>query len=599
MKRIFLIPLTIIYFQLAQAQQAFTDKDGLVVIEAEHYTSQKGGWEEVEGRNALTPDITGIGKQRSDMVIVSSSKPDFAVFSNQLRISDETFNTPFAYSLPSADNVLSLQHKKPRAVVFLYEKGDQLAGMKAPAKRAGAYTGNTKLNDAGWQVLVKTASWAAGDGKDILFVAGDANPGEADATYIKKLKDAGFTVAISADENFDPNNAKNFDAIVISESVSTEHLHGKVEDLAVPVVVAEPHVYQQMGLIKTLQPWQPAPGQSGNAVLSRNAGEDTYLQYAVNFNKPGSYNLWLLAQGSGESQLDEVKVLLKSEDGSEVGEAKKIVLEDTLIWHNQNTEGEPIKVEIPSAGWYNVLLAKQANASQEVSQYPAWRVDKIILSQEEIAPKGDFSSETLAQQDVPKNMVLNQPFLPSQVWQETDGYIVCETEAIDHHPHWQLKKSPEGYSGDGYLLWQGPNYTRSIEDLGGNDDYIFVRQGPREGWLIIRVMVENPGTYRLDVRNIHNREDGDNDAWITYLGYRPDAENPIKRLGDSHKDGKGFTWLDWGIRPFELKKGMNELYIGGRSIGFGVDRVALYLEEDEQAKSKALDLNTPQSAMVE
>ena len=392
MKYLFIISLLFICLQNTHAQHAFTDKEGLVVMEAEHYTSQKGGWEEVEGRNALTPDITGIGKQRSDMVIVSSAKPEFAVFPEQLRIADEEFNTPFAYSLPSAENVVSLQHKKPRAVVFLYEKGDQLTGMKAPEKRAGAYTGDLKLNNAGWQVLVKTASWAAGEGKNILFVAGDDDPGEEDATYIKKLKDGEFKVTITSDDNFDPSNGKNFDAIVISESVSTEHLHGKVETLAVPIVVAEPHIYQEMGLIKTLEPWQPSPGQSGNAVLSRNAGEDTYLQYAVNFSNPGSYHVYLLGQGSGENHTDEVNVLVKSEDGNMVGEAKKITLSDTLIWHNTNSDEKAVKIEIQDAGWYNVLLTKAANSPTGFSQYPAWRVDKIVLSQEKISPRGDFQS---------------------------------------------------------------------------------------------------------------------------------------------------------------------------------------------------------------
>jgi hypothetical protein len=186
-------------------------------------------------------------------------------------------------------------------------------------------------------------------------------------------------------------------------------------------------------------------------------------------------------------------------------------------------------------------------------------------------------------------------YLPRQVWKEEDGYVVVEAETIDHHFHWEHKTEPEGFSGTGYLNWVGPNNSVTPDGRGGNDDYTNERQGPQREWLIIRVLVEHPGIYRMNARNHHIKEDGDNDSWSWKVGQEITDWNPVRRMGDSLKDGEGFTWLDWGVRSFWLKKGVNNLYIGGRSPGFGIDRVAIYMDGNEEAESKALDLSTPTS----
>ena len=174
-----------------------------------------------------------------------------------------------------------------------------------------------------------------------------------------------------------------------------------------------------------------------------------------------------------------------------------------------------------------------------------------------------------------------------------------EAENIDHHRFWDLRGEPDGFTGSGYLEWQGPNRTRSIEGAGGNHDSLGVAQGPQEEWLILRVDIQHPGRYAINARNIHEHEDGDNDAWVTKVGFVPDPskKEAISRMGDSHDDGTGFTWLDWGVREFDLKKGVNNIYIGGRSVGFGIDRVAIYKVDDSNAEAKALVITTPESSL--
>jgi hypothetical protein len=114
-------------------------------------------------------------------------------------------------------------------------------------------------------------------------------------------------------------------------------------------------------------------------------------------------------------------------------------------------------------------------------------------------------------------------------------------------------------------------------------------------WLIINVKTEQAGHYRVDLRNIHKHPDGDNDAWIDVVGRYIASDDAIGRLGDSHADGTGFTWLDWGIYRVWLSAGLNHFYIGGRSTGFGIDRIAVYPEGDDERRARALNLDTPPS----
>jgi hypothetical protein len=183
-------------------------------------------------------------------------------------------------------------------------------------------------------------------------------------------------------------------------------------------------------------------------------------------------------------------------------------------------------------------------------------------------------------------------FLPAQIYREDSGVVIIEAENIDHHEDWTLTTNPDGYSGEGMLRWEG-----SRAPGGGNDDHDGDRQQSRDTHLIFRIMVTNPGPYRVDARNHHWSEDGDNDAWVNRLGWSGYARMPVKRVGDSHHDGSGVTWLDWGQRVFYFTRGLNELYFGARSPDFAVDRVVWHLDLDAFS-DKAHDLSLPESRLI-
>lgn len=119
-----------------------------------------------------------------------------------------------------------------------------------------------------------------------------------------------------------------------------------------------------------------------------------------------------------------------------------------------------------------------------------------------------------------------------------------------------------------------------------------VQQGPLEEWLTIGLNVPEDGDYTVDLRNHHVHADGDNDAWIGVVEVGC-PRRPVTRVGDSLRDGPGFSWLDWGTPTLRLTRGEYVIYVGGRSRGFGVDRIAIYRAGDEEARRRALDPATP------
>ncbi len=187
---------------------------------------------------------------------------------------------------------------------------------------------------------------------------------------------------------------------------------------------------------------------------------------------------------------------------------------------------------------------------------------------------------------------------PSFYYLEDKGYIVMECESVPRNENWILATEPEGYTGEGYVKYVGENLQGN--DDGHNTDVLVKYQQNIEDRLIFPIRIQNPGTYRARVRVIHHEEDGDNDAWInlmrtprraTRLGGKEPGKFHWNKFG---WDGKQIWDGNFNTFTFEVV-GDYLLYIGGRSTGFGVDRVVLHKDEQQQ---RALATDTPVSKKV-
>jgi|GEM_PF-3334903 len=611
-------PFFIILFasiSLCAGTNSFLEKDGVVAIEAEHYTTNVGPWEQVEGRNAITDAMAGLGTDHETALNIENDLLS-GISKGKIQLTDEKHEVNWGYPVKSAKVIAVFKSRPEKAAVFCYEQGAALRDGTAAARRTALFSGIPELSEQAWNLWEAAVLWTAeqATNKEALLVVSSTELGEMDQWTSQRLQNLGFSVIAMEDESVEPTDAQGKGLVLVSESVSSGAVADKFLNVDVPAVICEPYVLDDMDMIVSKLRWQEKPGQSGLAMLTRRGSWSDYMRYAIYFENTGIYNLWLLGQNGGDGGTDEVKVLFDAVEINSEADFYEVRFDQQLRWtnkmhyktpENRKTPGMPT-VKVTEPGWHNLYLVKGAEPEHadnppESRRYPNWRVDKILLTTEAEDPTGDGPKETVnrGQVALPDEFAVDLEFYPPQIWQEENGFVVIEAEDIEHHEYWQLKSEPTGFTGEGYLEWQGPSRTTSIDGIGGNHDSLGVRQGPQDEWLILRLNITEPGLYAVNARNHHEHEDGDNDAWVTKVGFQPDRhkDNVISRMGDSFHDGKGFTWLDWGVREFDLKKGINNLYIGGRSVGFGIDRIAIYKIGDEQAQSKALNLDTPTSAL--
>lgn len=160
-------------------------------------------------------------------------------------------------------------------------------------------------------------------------------------------------------------------------------------------------------------------------------------------------------------------------------------------------------------------------------------------------------------------------FMQQDPYQIQDGLVVIEAESLGPSGDWAVESSDAGFTGTGYLRWNGP-------DLFGT---------PGTGVLEIPFTVEQAGNYWVKMRSSHlGAPAGDqwNDAWVRMNagGNWTKAGHPAAAMNN------GFTF-DMFMEPsggdfidpiYYLEPGTHTLFISGRSFNFRMDRIHIYLD---------------------
>ncbi len=165
---------------------------------------------------------------------------------------------------------------------------------------------------------------------------------------------------------------------------------------------------------------------------------------------------------------------------------------------------------------------------------------------------------------------------------ESGGMIAIEIE--DKGPNgWAAPSSPTGFSGDGFLRWDGPDYFNS----------------PGNAVLTYQIISSNPGNYLVGLRNRHDDPDPtmENDTWI-----RMNNGPWIKMFSNNPSTPGNWNWESRFELPgpvytsanFDINAGLNTLQFSARSRGFMMDRIHLYLPGTPGGTS----LSTPLSARL-
>ena len=130
-------------------------------------------------------------------------------------------------------------------------------------------THRTTVNVARTAAVV-AASFAFAVNADTLFVAGAVPVSTGDAAAINQLEALGEAVTIVKDSASTTGNASGMDLVVISDSVAPGKVADKYTQVAVPVLVFEPYLYDNLGMTGPVSATDF--GRSGNQDRLRMSG---------------------------------------------------------------------------------------------------------------------------------------------------------------------------------------------------------------------------------------------------------------------------------------------------------------------------------------
>lgn len=146
---------------------------------------------------------------------------------------------------------------------------------------------------------------------------------------------------------------------------------------------------------------------------------------------------------------------------------------------------------------------------------------------------------------------------------EKNGIIKIEAEDVLLSEGWELENKVADYSGEGYITWVKKTTVEKNN----------------QGLLEYPLMINKAGKYIVKLRNYHDCEDFTecNDVFV-----KMNDDDWKKNFNHSLAE-----W-DWNSRQdidhvfsdasYELREGINILYLSGRSENFSIDKIAVYHE---------------------
>ena len=153
---------------------------------------------------------------------------------------------------------------------------------------------------------------------------------------------------------------------------------------------------------------------------------------------------------------------------------------------------------------------------------------------------------------------------------EENGLVVIETESLEPIGDWVLDTTESGFTGSGYLRWNGQDYF--------ND--------PGRGTLEYKVLISDPGDYNVRIRMSHLGAPA-GDQWNDCWSRMNETGTWVKTLHPSANRDDGFTFNsilepsggEFASMRYTLDAGEHTFYISGRSTNFRMDRIHFYKDD--------------------
>ena len=152
------------------------------------------------------------------------------------------------------------------------------------------------------------------------------------------------------------------------------------------------------------------------------------------------------------------------------------------------------------------------------------------------------------------------------LFEDPNGVVVMEIESgsLAKGHSWRGETKMEGYTGKGYYTWRGGNMYGS----------------PGRGVIGFRFRISKKGKYHLRIRNRHDFHDSteQNDCWTKLDNHKWIKTFSSKRGEWTWRTNFEYSGNNKPAAVWDLRAGTHTLLISGRSTGFSIDRIHLYLD---------------------
>jgi glucose/arabinose dehydrogenase/PKD repeat protein len=241
----------------------------------------EGGLYDDMGMTAATGTFYGESPGITSLTISDPAHPLAAGLTGTRVVSSAATTLKWGRPGGSAATVATVPGDATRAAIFAYESGSTMPGLTAPAKRIGLFLHDqtpSTLTADGWRLFEAAVLWATNGGPppppppppppagEALLVAGSPILGGGDAAVRQRLIAAGYTVQVVDDGLSTVGDATGKELVLISSSVSSSALQTRFRDVAVPVIVWEGGLYDDMGMTAATGAFYGEPTGSALAI---------------------------------------------------------------------------------------------------------------------------------------------------------------------------------------------------------------------------------------------------------------------------------------------------------------------------------------------
>ncbi|HEV2761514.1 MAG TPA: hypothetical protein VGV38_00870, partial [Pyrinomonadaceae bacterium] len=185
---------------------------------------------------------------QTNLVIADESHPLAGGLKGEAVVASSPVHFGWGKPGAGAERVARLRNQPTQFGVFGYERGAEMVGMNAPARRVGFFLNSatpTVLTNDGWTLFDAAVNWAT---KSVLLVTGIGALNASDAAIKSRLESLGYKVAVKEGPSLSAADAAGMTVVFVSETVQSADVGAKLRDVGTPVVVSEAALFDDMGM---------------------------------------------------------------------------------------------------------------------------------------------------------------------------------------------------------------------------------------------------------------------------------------------------------------------------------------------------------------